>query len=88
MRCARRGRRCDHVHDTPVRRVPDLPIRQLWVVLHVPRLRGGCPHCNGPRVEQIDLISCYQRLTYRFANVVEQLLRSASVKAVATFTLS
>lgn len=85
MRCAQCGRRCDQVHDTTVRRVRDLPLFQFRVVLHVPRRRVWCQHCNGPRLEQLDWLGRYQRVTNRFADAVEQLLRSASVNAVATF---
>ncbi|HYD79643.1 MAG TPA: ISL3 family transposase [Paucimonas sp.] len=85
MRCAQCGGRCDQVHDTSVRRVRDLPIFQFRVVLHVPRRRVWCPRCNGPRLEQLDWLGRYQRVTNRFADAVEQLLGSANVQAVAAF---
>lgn len=83
--CEKCGGRCQQVHDVSIRRVRDLPMFQFRVVLHVPRRRGWCPSCNGPRLEKLDWLGRYQRVTNRFAEAVEQLLRSASVQAVAAF---
>lgn len=85
LRCEQCGGRCHQIHDVSARRVRDLPMFQFRVVLHVPRRRVRCPHCNGPRLEKLDLLGRYQRVTNRFAEAVEQLLRSACVQAVATF---
>lgn len=85
MRCDQCGGRCQAVHDVAIRRVRDLPMFQFRVVLHVPRRRVWCPHCNGPRLEKLDWLGRYQRVTNRFAEAIEQLLRSASVQAVAAF---
>lgn len=85
MRCEKCGTKCDQVHDTTVRRVRDLPMFQFRVVLHVPRRRVWCHHCNGPHLEKLDWLGRYQRVTNRFAEAVEQLLRAASVQAVAAF---
>lgn len=68
-----------------MRRVRDLPIFQYRVVLHVPRRRVWCPACNGPRLEALEWLGRYQRVTNRFAEAIERLLRSATVQAVAAF---
>jgi transposase len=52
LHCEQCGGRCHQVHDVSVRRVRDLPMFQYRVVLHVPRRRVWCPHCNGPRLEK------------------------------------
>ncbi len=83
--CEQCGGRCRQVHDVSARRVRDLPMFQFRVVLHVPRRRVWCPRCHGPRLEKLDWLGRYQRVTNRFAEAVEQLLRSASVQAVAAF---
>lgn len=85
MYCQQCGSRCQHIHETTVRRVRDLPLFEYRVVLHVPRRRVWCDHCNGPRLERLDWLGRYQRVTERFAKACEVLLRSASVKAVAAF---
>ncbi len=85
MYCEQCGGHCDQVHETTVRRVRDLPLLEFRVVLHVPRRRVWCPSCNGPRLEKLEWLGRYQRVTNRFAEAVEQLLRSASVQAVAAF---
>ncbi len=85
MYCERCGGRCDQVHETTIRRVRDLPILEFRVVLHVPRRRVWCSNCNGPHLEKLDWLGRYQRVTNRFAEAIEQLLRSSNIQAVATF---
>lgn len=85
MGCAQCGGRCRQVHETTMRRVRDLPWFQYRVVLHVPRRRVWCPACNGPRLEELDWLGRYQRVTNRFAEAIEHLLQSATVQAVASF---
>lgn len=85
MRCARCGGRCRQVHETTIRRVRDLPIFQYRVVLHVPRRRVWCPACNGPRLEALEWLGRYQRVTNRLAEAIERLLRSTTVLAAAAF---
>jgi transposase len=85
MHCEQCGGRCDQVHETTVRRVRDLPFLEFRVVLHVPRRRVWCPRCNGPRLEKLDWLGWYQRVTNRFAEAIEQLLRSSNIQAVASF---
>jgi transposase len=85
MRCEQCGGRCSQVHETTVRRVRDLPLFEYRVVLHVPRRRVWCPACGGPRLEKLDWLGRYQRVTNRFAEAVERLLQSTNVQAVASF---
>jgi transposase len=85
MHCEQCGERCRQVHETTVRRVRDLPLFEYRVVLHVPRRRVLCERCGGPRLERLDWLGRYQRVTQRFADACEKLLRSSSVQAVAAF---
>lgn len=85
MVCEQCGKRCQQVHETTERRVRDLPLFEYRVVLHVPRRRVWCEHCGGPRLERLDWLGRYQRVTERFAKACEKLLQSASVQAVAAF---
>ncbi|RQS16872.1 ISL3 family transposase, partial [Burkholderia sp. Bp8992] len=85
MVCEQCGKRCQQIHETTVRRVRDLPLFEYRVVLHVPRRRVWCDHCGGPRLERLDWLGRYQRVTARFAKACEILLKSTSVQAVAAF---
>jgi len=83
--CSRCGQRGSKVHETVTRRVRDLPMFQYRVVLIVPRRRLWCDHCQGPQLEKLDWLGRYQRLTNRFADAINMLLRSATVQAIAAF---
>ncbi|AJK44765.1 ISL3 family transposase [Burkholderia plantarii] len=85
MLCEQCGARCSQIHETSIRRVRDLPLFEYRVVLHVPRRRVWCDHCGGPRLEKLDWLGRYQRVTERFAKACEKLLQAASVQAVAAF---
>ncbi|PAK14197.1 ISL3 family transposase [Burkholderia ubonensis] len=85
MYCEQCGARCQQIHETTVRRVRDLPLFEYRVVLHVPRRRVWCERCGGPRLEKLDWLGRYQRVTERFAKACEKLLQTASVQAVAAF---
>ena len=85
MHCEQCGARCSQIHETTVRRVRDLPLFEYRVVLHVPRRRVLCERCGGPRLEKLDWLGRYQRVTQRFAEACEKLLQSTSVQAVAAF---
>ena len=52
------------VHDQEERRIRDLPIFEVPVELVLPRLRLNCPHC-GPKLEQLDWLEPYARVTAR-----------------------
>lgn len=85
MRCQHCGVRCKQVHETVKRRVRDLPLFEHRVVLVVPRRRVWCDRCGGPQLERLAWLSRYQRVTDRMADACSQLLRAASVQAVASF---
>ncbi|VVE47511.1 ISL3 family transposase [Pandoraea soli] len=85
MLCEQCGKRCSQIHETTIRRVRDLPLFEYRVVLHVPRRRLWCEHCGGPRLEKLDWLGRYQRVTARFAKACEILLKSTNVQAVAAF---
>lgn len=85
MVCEQCGTVCTQLHETMVRRIRDLPIFEYRVVLHVPRRRVWCPKCEGPHLEKLEWLGRYQRVTNRFADACEQLLRSANIQAVAAF---
>ncbi|CAK0064232.1 transposase IS204/IS1001/IS1096/IS1165 family protein [Burkholderia pseudomallei] len=85
MYCEQCGARCQQIHETTVRRVRDLPLFEYRVVLHVPRRRVWCERCGAARLEKLDWLGRYQRVTERFAKACEKLLQAASVQAVAAF---
>lgn len=85
MYCEHCGARCRQVHETVSRRVRDLPILAFRVVLIVPRRRLWCESCGGPRLEKLSWLGRYQRVTNRLAQAVHQLMRSATILAVAEF---
>jgi transposase len=72
------------IHDVTERRVRDLPIFGTPVELVVPRLRLLCAAC-GPRIEQLNWLSPYARVTARLAASVAQLCKVASIRHVAQF---
>ena len=85
------GRRCSHcgeasqaVHDQQLRRVRDLPIFEHRIELILPRLRVACGRC-GPRLEHLDWLDPYARVTRRLGESVAQLCRVTSVRHVAAF---
>lgn len=85
MCCEHCGNRCGQVHETTVRRVRDLPLMALRVVLLVPRRRVWCHHCGGPRLEKLSWLGRYRRVTDRLAEAVSQLLVSSNILAVSRF---
>ncbi|MEQ9799048.1 MAG: ISL3 family transposase [Salinisphaeraceae bacterium] len=85
LTCERCGHRSQQVHETVIRRVRDLPLFEYRVVLVVPRRRLWCGHCGGPRLEQLDWLGRYQRVTDRFAEAIGRLLRAMPINAVAAF---
>jgi transposase len=85
MHCEQCGARCRQVHETTVRRVRDLPLFEYRVVLHVPRRRLWCERCGGPRLERLDWLGRYQRVTDRLAQACSHLLQSSNIQAVARF---
>lgn len=83
-RCSHCGGEASSVHDTELRRVRDLPIFEVPVELLVPRLRVLCPAC-GPRLEQLDWLAPYSRVTARLGASVARLCKLMSLRHVASY---
>lgn len=83
-RCSGCGSATRQVHDCEERRVRDLPIFEVPVELVVPRLRVLCPNC-GPKLEQLDWLEPYSRVTSRLAASVARMCKVMSVRHVAAF---
>ena len=89
--CADRVKRCngclqevDRVHDFTVRRVRDLNILDARTILIVPRCRLNCPRC-GRKLEQLDWLARYARVTRRLAQSVARLCAVLPIKHVAAY---
>jgi len=84
MICEGCGETVAQVHDSTVRTVRDLPILDAETRLLVPRRRVACPRC-GPRLERLDWLGRYARVTARLAESVAKLCQALPVKQVAAF---
>lgn len=82
--CSGCGRKVRAIHDSDERRIRDLPIFDAPVELIVPRLRVACAHC-GPKLEQLDWLEPYARVTRRLAASVARLCQVMSIRHVAGF---
>ncbi|HON92953.1 MAG TPA: ISL3 family transposase [Sedimentisphaerales bacterium] len=82
--CSQCGRRSDQVHDSHVRRVRDLPILEAQTHLLVRRRRVLCPDC-GPKLERLNWLDRYARVTRRLAESVARLCALLPVRHVAGF---
>lgn len=82
--CSACGRRADSIHDAEERRIRDLPIFELPVELVLPRLRVVCPSC-GPKLERLDWLEPYARVTTRLAPSVARMCKVMSVRHVAGY---
>lgn len=82
--CSHCGERTRAVHDQQDRRVRDLPLFEHRVELIVPRIRVACRRC-GPKLEQLQWLAPYARVTQRLGDSVAQLCRVASIRHVASF---
>lgn len=89
--CPERVKRCSGcqqdvaaVHDTEERWIRDLPILGTPVQLLVHRCRLACPRC-GPKLEHLDWLARYQRVTRRLAESVARLARVLPLQHVADF---
>lgn len=82
--CSGCGRSVRSIHDSEERRIRDLPIFETPVELIVPRLRLACPHC-GPKLERLDWLAPYARVTSRLAASVARLCQVMSIRHVAQF---
>lgn len=82
--CSACGGRADSVHDAEERRIRDLPIFEFPVELVLPRLRVVCPSC-GPKLERLDWLEPYARVTTRLAASVARMCKVMSVRHVAAY---
>ena len=82
--CSGCGEEVKRVHDTTERWVRDLPIldAETWLLVH--RVRVLCPRC-GPKVESLDWLEKYARVTKRFAENVARLCMVLPIKHVAEY---
>lgn len=82
--CSSCGGVADGVHDESERWVRDLPMFDMQTDLLVHRCRVRCPRC-GPKLEALDWLSPYARVTNRLAESVARLCKVLPVKHVAEF---
>lgn len=82
--CSGCGRSVRAVHDRVERRVRDLPIFEVPVELIIPRLRLSCRTC-GPKLERLEWLAPYARVTTRMASSVARLCKVMSLRDVALF---
>lgn len=84
MVCSGCGRPTGRLHDVTERWVRDLPVLDAQTHLLVWRRRVACPHC-GPKLEALDWLEPYDRVTRRLADSVGRLCALLPVKHVAEF---
>lgn len=82
--CSDCGQSTTAIHDITQRWVRDLPVFELQTRLLVHRVRVACPNC-GPRVEALDWLDRYARVTRRLAESVARMCKFAPIKHVADF---
>lgn len=80
--CSGCGQACTQIHDREERRIRDLPMFEAAVELIVPRLRLACPRC-GAKLERLEWLDGYARVTHRLALSVARLCQVMSVLHVA-----
>ncbi len=83
-RCHGCGQTTTAIHDTEERWVRDLPILDAETRLLLHRVRVNCPNC-GPRIEELDWLVAYARLTRRLGENVARLCQVLPVKQVAEY---
>jgi len=84
MRCSCCGTLTSKVHDLVERRVSELPILDAVTRLLVWRRRVRCPNC-GPKLEELEWMGRYSRITKRLAESVGRLCKMATLSHVAEF---
>jgi hypothetical protein len=72
------------VHDTEERWIRDLPLLGTPVQLLVHRCRLACPQC-GPKLEHLDWLGRYQRVTCHLAESAARLARVLPLQHVADY---
>ena len=83
-RCSGCGRVVETIHDIRERWIRDLPIldADTWLLIH--RVRVACPRC-GPKVEALDWLDRYARVTRRLADNVARLCKVLPIKQAAEY---
>jgi len=83
-RCSGCGRRVEAIHDIRERWIRDLPIldADTWLLVH--RVRVACSRC-GPKVEALDWLDRYARVTRRLADNVARLCEVLPLKQAAEY---
>ena len=84
MECCECGTVMDRVHDREERWIRDLPAwgADTWLLVHL--RRGKCPRC-GPRMEKVEWLQPYARVTTRLAEDVARLCEKMPIKQVAEY---
>ncbi len=82
--CGGCGRRVEAIHDVTYRWVRDVSILGAETWLWLGRVRVACPRC-GPKVEALDWLAPYSRLTRRMAENVVRLCQVLPIKHVAEY---
>lgn len=82
--CSGCWREAPAIHDVEWRNVRDLPLFEHAVELEVPRLRVACTHC-GPKLELLEWLAPYARVTQRLAESVSRLCAVMSIRHVAGY---
>jgi len=82
--CSGCGKACRSIHDTTERWIDDLPILGADTRLLVHRARVACPGC-GPKLERLDWLEPYARITTRLALSVARLCQVLPIKHVADY---
>lgn len=82
--CSGCGELVDGIHEYQERWIQDLPVwgADTWLLVY--RCRLACPRC-GPKLEQLDWVDRYARVTRRLAESVARLCRILPIKHVAEF---
>ena len=84
MICSGCGQVAGVCHDVTDRWVRDLPIFEAQTHLLVQRCRVACPHC-GPKLEKLDWLEPFARVTVRLAQSVARLCAAMPIKQVAGY---
>jgi len=83
-RCSGCGKSGLPIHDLNERWVRDLPILGMTTWLLVQRVRVACSDC-GPKLEDLNWLSPYSRVTKRLAESVARLCKVLPIKHVAEY---
>lgn len=81
-KCSGCGHFVTGVHDWSEREIRDLPMFDADTVLVVWRARVACPRC-GPKLEALEWLGSYARVTNRLAENVARLCKVMPIKQVA-----